>query len=784
MKKLISLLLIVIMLMSMTPMSISFATATAEEFAGGSGTEDDPYLIETKYHLNNVRNHLDASFEMVADIVFADADFARNGSFYNDGKCWSPIGTMSTPFTGIFDGNGFAIKNLKINMFNVESTTYVGLFAYTSGAEFKNLGLINSNIRVTTQTKGANLYAGAISGCYGKMSNCYNTGNITAESKGSDVYAAGLTPEGSIFENCYNTGIIYAKSDKNSYAGGISTDGMDFINCYNTGNIEARQCGGIVCSISYGTLKNCYNTGNIYSTQGSGGIAKSIYMTCVENCYNTGYVYSNSYSGGIVASVISFENDDRFIKNCYNTGSIVASMSVATVSGGIVGQNNYLSISNCYNMGVITATSHFEGYAGAGGIVGVNADGFVTNCYNTAAIRSSSSGAGSNFCGGIVGDSSGEICYCYSVGTTSAASSYKTRVGGIVGSCHANKTFNCFYLNAINNSFQSGDIYNADRLCTNEQLQKQETYIRFDFENVWVFATEGEYHYPMLKTNHKHIFLDACDESCNICDHPRSALHVFGDYKSDGNATCKTDGTKTAKCTLDGCTKTDTITDIGSKDQAEHTYGKYTYNNDATATQDGTKTRICSVCGHKETVTATGTKWENPFTDIKKTDFYYEPVLWAVNNGITSGTGKTTFAPNEACTRGQIATFLWRAAGCPTSKTSKNPFSDVKKSDYYYAAVLWAVGEEITSGTSKTTFSPNDACTRGQIATFLWRASKGKKAGAANPFKDVKKTDYYYAAVLWAVENNITSGTSATTFAPNESCTRGQIATFLYRDHN
>ena len=177
--------------------------------------------------------------------------------------------------------------------------------------------------------------------------------------------------------------------------------------------------------------------------------------------------------------------------------------------------------------------------------------------------------------------------------------------------------------------------------------------------------------------------------------------------------------------------------------------------------------------------------YKNPFTDIKESDFYYAPVLWAVENGITSGTSKTTFAPNEACTRGQIATFLWRAAGCPNPKTSKNPFTDVKSSDFYYKAVLWAVGEGITSGTSKTTFGPNAPCTRGQIATFLHRAA-GSPApkGSNNPFKDVGSNQYYYKAVLWAVENNITSGTSATTFSPNAACTRGQIVTFLYRSKN
>ena len=206
----------------------------------------------------------------------------------------------------------------------------------------------------------------------------------------------------------------------------------------------------------------------------------------------------------------------------------------------------------------------------------------------------------------------------------------------------------------------------------------------------------------------------------------------------------------------------------------------------ATTKKDGTKTRTCKVCGNTQTGTATGTKLQstNPFTDVKKSDFYYEPVLWAVNNGITSGTSKTTFSPNEACTRGQIATFLWRAAGQPTPSTSKNPFTDVKKSDYYYKAVLWAVGAGITSGTSKTTFSPNDPCTRGQIAAFLWRANGAKKVIASNPFTDVKKSDYSYNAVLWAVKNGITAGATKTTFEPGSPCTRGQIATFLYRAYN
>lgn len=171
----------------------------------------------------------------------------------------------------------------------------------------------------------------------------------------------------------------------------------------------------------------------------------------------------------------------------------------------------------------------------------------------------------------------------------------------------------------------------------------------------------------------------------------------------------------------------------------------------------------------------------NPFKDVKKSAFYYDAVLWAVEQNITSGVSKTEFGPNAACTRGQTVTFLWRAAGCPNPTTQTNPFKDVKKSDFYYKAVLWAVENNVTAGTSKNTFGPNEACTRGQIVTFMWRSQGAQKVNASNPFKDVQKKDFYYNAVLWAVKNNITAGVSKDAFAPGDTCTRGQIVTFLYR---
>ena len=176
----------------------------------------------------------------------------------------------------------------------------------------------------------------------------------------------------------------------------------------------------------------------------------------------------------------------------------------------------------------------------------------------------------------------------------------------------------------------------------------------------------------------------------------------------------------------------------------------------------------------------------NPFTDVPEGQYYYEPVLWAIGQEpqITTGTSADRFSPNATCTRAQVVTFLWRASGEPEPAKTENPFSDVKEGQYFYKAVLWAVEKGITTGTSSDKFSPNAGCTRGQVVTFLHR-SQGRPMpwSLNNPFTDVAEGQYYYAAVLWAVHHSpqITNGTSADRFSPDATCTRGQIVTFLYR---
>ena len=171
---------------------------------------------------------------------------------------------------------------------------------------------------------------------------------------------------------------------------------------------------------------------------------------------------------------------------------------------------------------------------------------------------------------------------------------------------------------------------------------------------------------------------------------------------------------------------------------------------------------------------------DGQFTDVPSDAFYANAVKWAVENEITTGVGNNRFDPNGQCTRGQVVTFLWRAAGKPIVSTNVS-FSDVQPGAFYYEAVKWAVANGITTGVGGNRFAPNDSCTRGQVVTFLHRAENSPSASTVSSFTDVPSTAFYYNAVNWAVENGITSGVGNNRFAPNDTCTRGQVVTFLYR---
>lgn len=216
----------------------------------------------------------------------------------------------------------------------------------------------------------------------------------------------------------------------------------------------------------------------------------------------------------------------------------------------------------------------------------------------------------------------------------------------------------------------------------------------------------------------------------------------------------------------------DTLTVLDGKDKEiklTEKNGKYTF------TMPASKVTVAA------TFKASAPTGKNPFVDVPAGSYYEDAVVWAVEKGITSGTSAVTFDPNGNCTRAQAVTFLWRAAGSPAPKTKVMPFTDVPSGSYYYDAVLWAMEQGITKGTSDTAFSPDASCTRAQIVTFLWRANGSPAVSGNSAFTDVASDAYYAAAVTWAEKNDVTGGIGNGLFGSGNTCTRAQIVTFLYR---
>jgi hypothetical protein len=214
----------------------------------------------------------------------------------------------------------------------------------------------------------------------------------------------------------------------------------------------------------------------------------------------------------------------------------------------------------------------------------------------------------------------------------------------------------------------------------------------------------------------------------------------------------------------------------------------------ATCTEGGYTTYTCScgesyvadqtpALGHEwkgTSCTRCGEKRHNPFVDVPEGSWFINPVLWAVDKGVTSGVDATHFGPDQACTRAQVVTFLYAAQGKPEPKTNGNPFVDVKESDWYYKPVMWAIENGITSGIDATHFGPGAECTREQVVTFLWGAEGKPTASTAVSFTDVPAGAWFYSPVAWAVENGVTSGMGNGTFGVGVTCTRAQVVTFLY----
>lgn len=265
--------------------------------------------------------------------------------------------------------------------------------------------------------------------------------------------------------------------------------------------------------------------------------------------------------------------------------------------------------------------------------------------------------------------------------------------------------------------------------------------------------------------------------TCTVCGFKRIDYLALGHDWILGNSwkpTCTEEGSRQFYCSR--CYKTD----YQSIPASGHRWRFEQVLTPAQEGEHGTASYICSVCqAAKQDICCAGVVFSDMPADGH---FAHDPIDWAFFQGITSGTSATTFSPNKTCTRSQVVTFLWRAMGKPAPVSTKNPFTDVTESDYFYQAVLWAAEQGITKGTGKTRFSPHADCNREQVVTFLWRAKGSENpTSEALPFEDVEPDSYARDAILWAVEHGITKGTSKTAFSPHANCSRAVIVTFLYR---
>ncbi len=553
--KLLSIIVVLVLLVYYCGGFLIVAYPTAADFAGGSGTEADPYLIETKYHLTNIRSNLSACYKLISDIVFSDTDFSSDGAFYNDGRGWEPIGNSTNPFIGSLDGNGHSIYNLQITCENAQSD-YYGLFAYGKDGSFNDLSVLDSKYSITTSLKEC-IVGGILGGCNRKVgiNGCVFDGELVVESISDDIDAvikvggvigeidSSFSTYTSIISNCVNKSLIQCSTINNyAYAGGICGSGesypkqmCSFENNINNGAINAiskrgtSNVGGIIgysscCSISSSSNKGCIfasgSTGGGYAI--AGGVVGFGSDTHISNCINSGEVSSISaeypQSGGICGN----NYGKSLIKWSINKGNISSDISSFGVSftGGVSGCNNghIVESYNCAN--IFANGSHAKADITIGGICGKNnSQGVVLDCFNCADIFANHSvryGSISN--GGIVAANHGTIEACYNVGAQNSSATY-VRNGGIV-SCNYGSIENTYYLNIISKGVSYGD--DTTNRCTFEEMSEETTFGGFDFSGIWEYIDNNAYPYPTL-INAEYYLSDV--------------TYTKGDFDGDGNIT-------------------------------------------------------------------------------------------------------------------------------------------------------------------------------------------------------------------------------------------------------
>ena len=712
-------------------------------FAGGTGTQNDPYQIATAAQLRafaaavNEEEHFDGEYiVLTADIDLSDAQ-------------WMPVGSAGGHyFAGIFDGQNHCIRGMKIGTQETPAD-YVsaGLFACIDGAVVRNLAVADAEIYIA-RLDAVRTYAGIIAG-------------VTDNSE---------TGAGAVINNCTVSGTIYNKSVDWSQNGGITAY------CYNS---MILNCGAQVdiTSISTG------------GTALAGGIVGQDGFAIVANNYARGSIYAeagvNSATIGGIAGMQA-----GVAGNNYADVKLVSKNATGDI-GGITGRNTAIGtiIYGYFN-------SEQEQRSGNTVIAEPKAVGEnVTMLGNTGVVKETAGMTAAELRSEAFRDLLNDN-QCEDKELRTALAQGISDFDIVVR--EAKLTIDSWVLDGI---VRQG---NAPALAAPQPAAapvidpnggsftgEQTVTITCETEGARIYyTTDGSdptadstlYTGAFTLTESATVKAIAVKDGC-----PASEIVTATFTKAEPAAAPVIDpngGTFTGEQMVTITCETEGARIYYTTDGSDPTADSTLYTGAFTLTASATVKAVAvkDGCPASEIVTATFTKSKPAivFDDVAKDAWYYDAVQWAVGAGVTEGTGNNHFSPNMICTRAQAVMFLWNAAGNPTPKTTDNPFVDVSENAYYYQAMLWAAGEGITEGTGNNCFSPNMVVTRSQIVSFLYRYAGSPAVENAASFADVPATAYYADAVAWAMAEGVTEGTGNNCFSPLRDCTRAEMVCFLY----
>lgn len=742
----------------------SIATA----FAGGSGTESDPYQIDDGAQLaylasevNKGQTYENSYFVLTADIDLVNHDWTPIGNSFSDALLG---GKDYSLFAGNLDGKGHTISNISIGTEStpLESDVF-GLFGATGG-KISNLNL--DGVTICGIAKNVSGYiiglAGALAGsASGPIENCHVTNlNMTMNTPDSGMAVAywigglvGALDGSQHIEECSASGTIKELSGKGSIGGLIGELG------------KAAKITYSHADVALDVKSDYYGGANVGGLIGKGN-GKNDPETVISNCYATGNVTGGAYSGGFAGSLYGLN-----IKNCYATGEVTgAAASMATFAGTDASDEDaYGSVTNCYTTGTLSGKAAYM-YAFTMQQKGTPRSP-TENCYfadtNSALINLNE--------------------------TTVFKALAEMQTEGFKDTLNANDPANGWLFREGKTPLCGAEP--ADYSAVDAALDKIPADLTaYTDESIKTLSAAAE---AVIrgKVIAKQTEVDAMAKAIE------NAIAALVKKPSSGGGFSSGSFFPSYPVTTPGKTENGTVT-VSTKNATSGSTVTITVKPDdgfkldelTVIDKNGNELKLTDKGNGKYTFTMPASKVEvnatfvkevetSPFGDVSTSAYYYKAVKWAQKKGITGGIGNGLFGPNQPCTRAQIVTFLWRAAGSPVVNYAMN-MSDVPEGSYYAEAVRWALSEGITTGTTENTFSPDSECTRAQAVAFLFRYTASEAVTLqelVSGFSDADSVPgYALSAMNWALAEEIVQG-NGSKLMPNDSCTRAQIVTFLFR---